>query len=116
MPTPSSRIVSACSCTSQSMPRACSISAVVSPPTPPPTMIAFILFTLYAAPHRDLAHPGTHRQPPGFHTVSALAAVAPGAVNAKKNRVKAEIRKTQLTLFDKIWVQHEVLKPENGNS
>ena len=36
------QIVSACSNNSQSMPRARSISAVVSPPMPPPTMIAFI--------------------------------------------------------------------------
>src|ERR1039458_8812410 len=42
MPTPSSRIVSACSNNSQPMPRARSISAVVRPPIPPPTIIAFI--------------------------------------------------------------------------
>src|SRR5262249_41368615 len=39
---PSSRIVSACSYNSQSMPRARSIKAVVRPPIPPPTIIAFI--------------------------------------------------------------------------
>src|SRR6266852_1755395 len=44
MPTPSSRMPSACSNTSQSMPRARSISAVVRPPIPPPTTIAFIAF------------------------------------------------------------------------
>src|SRR6185436_2712358 len=42
MPTPSSRIVSACSKSSQPMPRARNISAVVRPPIPPPTTIAFI--------------------------------------------------------------------------
>src|SRR5476651_284620 len=42
MPTPSSRMVSDCSNSSQLMPRARSISAVVRPPIPPPTMIAFI--------------------------------------------------------------------------
>src|SRR5207253_6881049 len=42
IPTPSSRICSDCSNTSQSMPRACSINAVVRPPTPPPAMIAFM--------------------------------------------------------------------------
>src|SRR5689334_20446071 len=42
MPTPSSRMVSACSYSSQSMPRARSIKAVVRPPIPPPTIIAFI--------------------------------------------------------------------------
>src|SRR6202451_1989091 len=42
MPTPSSRIVSACSNNSHPMPRARSISAVVRPPIPPPTIIAFI--------------------------------------------------------------------------
>ena len=36
MPTPSSRTASACSKTSQSIPRACSISAVTRPPTPRP--------------------------------------------------------------------------------
>src|ERR1700722_8476156 len=45
MPTPSSRIVSACSNNSQPMPRARSISAVVRPPIPPPTIIAFIVST-----------------------------------------------------------------------
>src|SRR4029078_11161955 len=42
MPTPSSRTLSACSKISQSISRACSMSAVVSPPIPPPTIIAFI--------------------------------------------------------------------------
>src|SRR5215469_10098761 len=42
MPTPSSRMESACSNSSQSMPRARSMSAVVRPPIPPPTMIAFM--------------------------------------------------------------------------
>src|SRR6187402_639720 len=42
MPTPSSRIVSDCSKISQPMPRARSIKAVVRPPIPPPTIIAFI--------------------------------------------------------------------------
>src|SRR5436190_23966990 len=41
-PTPSSVMVSACSYSSQSMPRARSIKAVVRPPIPPPTIIAFI--------------------------------------------------------------------------
>src|SRR5882757_10578255 len=45
MPTPSSRMVSACSKISQPMPRARSINAVVRPPTPPPTIIAFIALT-----------------------------------------------------------------------
>src|SRR6185312_15660175 len=45
MPTPSSRMVSDCSNNSQSMPRARNISAVVRPPMPPPTMIAFISST-----------------------------------------------------------------------
>src|ERR1700747_71582 len=42
MPTPSSRMDSACSKSSQSMPRARTMSAVVRPPMPPPTMIAFM--------------------------------------------------------------------------
>src|SRR6202045_3267159 len=42
MPTPSSRIVSDCSNSSQPIPRARNIKAVVRPPIPPPTMIAFI--------------------------------------------------------------------------
>src|SRR6202046_2528297 len=45
MPTPSSRMVSDCSNSSQLMPRARSISAVVRPPIPPPTIIAFIART-----------------------------------------------------------------------
>src|SRR5450755_3887931 len=45
MPTPSSRMVSDCSNNSQAMPRARSISAVVRPPIPPPTIIAFIALT-----------------------------------------------------------------------
>lgn len=45
MPTPSSRIVSACSKISQSRPRERSINAVVRPPIPPPTIIAFIALT-----------------------------------------------------------------------
>src|SRR3569623_765542 len=45
MPTPSSRMVSDCSKISQPMPRARSISAVVRPPMPPPTIIAFIAQT-----------------------------------------------------------------------
>src|SRR5579872_6477008 len=44
MPTPSSRMVSACSKSSHAMPRARNISAVVNPPIPPPTIIAFIAF------------------------------------------------------------------------
>src|SRR3977135_2278271 len=133
MPTPSSRMPSACSCTSESRPRAGSISAVVSPPTPAPTMIAFM--NAYARNHsrlsaRDAAHhfmlrcardtdsawPGTGDQPPICHTVSGLYGAAPGAVNANNSRAKAGIRMTQLTLFDKIWAQHEILKAENGNS
>src|SRR5437879_11478422 len=45
MPTPSSRMLSDCSNNSQAMPRARSISAVVRPPIPPPTIIAFIAQT-----------------------------------------------------------------------
>src|SRR5258707_4581234 len=44
MPTPSSRMPSASSNTSQWMPRARNISAVVRPPIPPPTIITFIAF------------------------------------------------------------------------
>src|SRR3981189_1698571 len=51
MPTPSSRMVSDCSNSSQPMPRARSISAVVRPPIPPPTIIAFIA-KLHAIPKR----------------------------------------------------------------
>src|ERR1700761_8446230 len=50
MPTPSSRMVSACSNNSQPMPRARSIKAVVRPPIPPPTIIAFIARTPRYAP------------------------------------------------------------------
>src|SRR5262249_58401084 len=42
IPTPSSRIWWDCSKPSHGMPRACSISAVVSPPIPPPAMITFM--------------------------------------------------------------------------
>src|SRR5580704_5113701 len=62
MPTPSSRMVSDCSNSSQPMPRARSISAVVRPPIPPPTIIAFIalLHSLLNAPRRPLAsHSGS---------------------------------------------------------
>src|ERR1700733_16131903 len=61
MPTPSSRMVSACSNNSHPMPRARSISAVVRPPIPPPTIIAFIalLHSLLNAPRRPLtSHSG----------------------------------------------------------
>src|SRR5436190_13075990 len=64
------------------MPRACSIRAVVSPPTPPPTIIAFMHPTLHATPRAILAHPGTGNQPPGSHTVSSLYGNAVRAVNA----------------------------------
>src|ERR1700722_15064805 len=63
MPTPSSRIVSACSNNSHPMPRARSISAVVRPPIPPPTIIAFIalLHSLLNAPPQPLTpHSGLH--------------------------------------------------------
>ena len=43
MPTPSGRTSAAASNTSQSMPAACSESAVVSPPMPPPMMSAFMV-------------------------------------------------------------------------
>src|SRR3954470_658834 len=45
MPTPSSRMVSDCSKISQARPRERSINAVVRPPIPPPTIIAFIALT-----------------------------------------------------------------------
>src|ERR1700682_3785060 len=51
MPRPGSRMVSDCSNSSQPMPRARSISAVVRPPIPPPTIIAFIA-KLHAIPRR----------------------------------------------------------------
>src|SRR5262245_13219178 len=81
------------------MPRACSIRAVVSPPTPPPTMMAFIHAhaTLVSEPRppdsvaisyqrcstasccvlhriRDeiIAQGGTRDQPRGTHTVSGV--------------------------------------------
>src|SRR5580700_10212792 len=57
MPTPSSRIESACSNNSQPMPRARNISAVVRPPIPPPTIIAFIA-RLHSYPDR-LRRPAT---------------------------------------------------------
>src|ERR1700676_3234184 len=62
MPTPSSWIVSACSNNSQPMPRARNISAVVRPPMPPPTIIAFI-----ALLH---SHPDTSRRPVTSHGAS----------------------------------------------
>src|SRR3954471_6641190 len=55
MPTPSSRMVSDCSNNSQSMPRARNISAVVRPPMPPPTMIAFMRVTPHSLPQPRLA-------------------------------------------------------------
>src|SRR6516165_2515284 len=58
MPTPSSRMESACSYNSQSMPRARSIKAVVSPPIPPPTMIAFMARTPYRTPTRGTGSHG----------------------------------------------------------
>jgi 3-isopropylmalate/(R)-2-methylmalate dehydratase large subunit len=73
-------------------------------------------FMLRCARDTDSAWPGTGDQPPICHTVSGLYGAAPGAVNANNSRAKAGIRMTQLTLFDKIWAQHEILKAENGNS
>src|SRR5438045_4880148 len=58
MPTPSSRMLSDCSNSSQPMPRARSISAVVRPPIPPPTIIAFIA-QLHAMPYRN-GPPNSH--------------------------------------------------------
>src|SRR5258708_16716035 len=54
MPTPSSRMVSDCSNSSQSMPRARIISAVVRPPIPPPTIIVFIANSIQ---HKTLRRP-----------------------------------------------------------
>src|SRR3984957_18185169 len=54
MPTPSSRMVSDCSNSSQPMPRARSISAVVKPPIPPPTTIAFI-GSLHSHPYANVS-------------------------------------------------------------
>src|ERR1700734_1370202 len=64
MPTPSSRTCSACSNTSQSMPRACSIKAVVRPPMPPPAIMTFM---------RALWQAGAAAQPPGAGLVYAPA-------------------------------------------
>src|SRR5258705_3702983 len=63
MPTPSSRMVSDCSNSSQLMPRARSISAVVRPPIPPPTIIAFIVFNsaLYATQRPLTSHSASLR-------------------------------------------------------
>src|SRR3984893_3211168 len=62
MPTPSSRMVSDCSNSSQPMPRARSINAVVRPPIPPPTIIAFI------APLHSI--PDATQRPPRSHELS----------------------------------------------
>src|SRR2546421_6324259 len=58
MPAPSSLMLSDCSNSSQPMPRARSISAVVRPPIPPPTIIAFIA-QLHAMPYRN-GPPNSH--------------------------------------------------------
>src|ERR1043166_8984707 len=109
-------MASACSKTSQSMPRACSISAVTSPPIPPPTMMAFITQQrCNARPQVILALRGTRDQSPISHTVSALYGAAFGSLNAR--RIGQEMRMRQpLTLFDKIWAQHEILQADNGLS
>src|ERR1044072_2492537 len=67
------------------MPRACSINAVVSPPTPPPTMMAFMHATRNATPRAICAPRGTGDQPPGSHTVSGVYEVALTAVNGAEN-------------------------------
>src|ERR1043165_6981573 len=97
------------------MPRACSINAVVSPPTPPPTMMAFMHATRNATPRAICAPRGTGDQPPGSHTVSGVYEVALTAVNGAE--IGQETRMTRpLTLFDKLWAPHEILKADNGLS
>src|SRR5262245_25650589 len=61
------------------MPRACSIRAVVSPPTPPPTMMAFMYGYSCSA---DIAQGGTRDQPQGTHTVSGVYAGVTRWINA----------------------------------
>src|SRR4051812_21301716 len=97
------------------MPRACSISAVTSPPIPPPTMMAFMQSTLLPQAGAMFACWGWRDQSPSSHTVSALYGTPVTAVNAATGR--AGTRMTQpLTLFDKIWAQHEILEADNGLS
>jgi len=63
----------------------------------------------------SFARAGTRDQSGGSHTVSGLYLAATGGVNAAIE--KQETPMTQpLTLFDKIWAQHEILKAENGLS
>ena len=51
----------------------------------------------------------------GSHTVSGLYLDATGAVNAAREGQETPMTQP-LTLFDKIWAQHEILKAENGLS
>src|SRR6516225_1241513 len=80
MPTPSSRIASDCSKISQSIPRACSISPVTRPPTPPPAMITFM--TLLLAHAVSLLHRQAERSGGGGPRVSAVE----GACGAEASR------------------------------
>src|SRR3984893_16178830 len=59
MPTPSSRMVSDCSNSSQPMPRARCINAAMRPPIPPPTIIAFIA-PLHSIPDATQPPPRSH--------------------------------------------------------
>ena len=79
MPTPSSRIASDCSKISQSIPRACSISPVTRPPTPPPAMITFMTLPLtrssqFAASLPQVAENATICRRHGYDGVPAAAA------------------------------------------
>src|SRR6266850_7142644 len=109
MPTPSSRMVSDCSNSSQPMPRARSISAVVRPPIPPPTIIAFIA-KLHAIPRRYTKALNSHERSLGRKRLCRLRLQLGPGLRLSLNFQIVEILPVAHAIAENLFLARQILR------
>src|SRR6202163_3254515 len=109
MPTPSTRMVSDCSNSSQPMPRARSISAVVRPPIPPPTIIAFIA-KLHAIPRRYTKALNSHERSLGRKRLCRLRLQLGPGLRLSLNFQILEILPVAHAVTENLFLARQILR------
>src|SRR5216683_6013703 len=109
MPTPSSRMVSDCSNSSQPMPRARSISAVVRPPIPPPTIIA-VIAKLHAIPRRYTKALNSHERSLGRKRLCRLRLQLGPGLRLSLNFEVVEILPVAHAVAENLFLSRQILR------
>src|SRR5947208_7250094 len=106
-------MVSDCSNSSQPMPRARSISAVVRPPIPPPTIIAFIA-QLHAIPYRN-GPPNSHGRSLGRKRLCRLGIQLGPGLRLSLNFQILEILPVAHAVTETLLVARQILRQDESS-